>query len=105
MAVYRIQNITNGSDKRQVGHNSDVTVSYVTNMEKKDITIKAGDTLFLDVNDLPISVHKLRAKGYISVIEISKNEMNLASSSPKQNFAVTNTSEIKEEGKISVKKR
>jgi hypothetical protein len=78
MAIYKIQNITNTGDKRRVGFNSDVTISFASGMINKTATIKAGDVLFLDIDSLPMSVHKLRAKGFISVVEVGKNEINIS---------------------------
>jgi hypothetical protein len=76
MGIYKITNITNRIERRQNSYNSSVEIEYVNNMEKKNIVLRAGEVLFMDIVSLPVSIHKLRAKNLISVIEASRNEMN-----------------------------
>jgi len=75
MGIYKITNTTNKIDKRQQGFNSLVLIDYVNNMEKQSKPLNAGETLFIEISALPISIHKLRAKNMISVSEASRSEM------------------------------
>ena len=76
MNTYKITNTTNLVGKRDVKYNKVVDIEYIDNRVKKKIRLKAGDTVFLTVNSLPLSVHRLRIKNLITVIEISNTELN-----------------------------
>ena len=75
MSTYKITNITNFLGKRDFKFNSPIDVEYVDNMMKKGLTVKPGDSVFLTVPILPLSVHRLRVKNLVTVTEISKNEL------------------------------
>jgi hypothetical protein len=76
MNTYKITNITDSLGKRSVGFNSVLDIDYVDAMMKKTIKIKPTETIYLRISSLPMSVHQLRAKKLISVIEISNTELN-----------------------------
>ena len=82
MANYKITNLTNLAGKRDMKFNSVLDIDYVDNMTKKSIKVKPGETVFLQIKSLPTSVHKLRVRKLISVVEVSntelKNNMNAA---------------------------
>jgi hypothetical protein len=84
MANYRITNVTNLAGKREIGFNSTLSIDYVESMMKKSISIKPGETVFLQISSLPLSVHRLRVKKLITVVEVSDSEMknNLNASRP-----------------------
>lgn len=69
MNTYKITNITNSFGKRDLNYNMPVTIVYVDNMIKKSIILKAGDTVYLSIMSLPLSIHRLRAQGLIIVVE------------------------------------
>ena len=75
MNVYKIVNITNQKNKRDFNYNKEITFDYVDNMAKKIIKIKSGETVYLKISLLPISLRKLRAKNLVTVSEISEEEM------------------------------
>ena len=75
MANYKITNLTNTAGKRDLKFNTTLSIDYVDTMQKKSIQVKPGETVFLQIHSLPLSVHKLRVKKLISVIEISNNEL------------------------------
>jgi hypothetical protein len=106
MAIFKITNITNKIERRQNGYNSSVEIEYVNSMEKKLVILRSGEVLFMDISTLPISIHKLRAKNLISVIETSKNEMNNGMS-VKANLGKpkVSTSEESVVEKVSIKKK
>ena len=75
MNTYRITNLTNTAGKRDFRFNSSLDIEYVDNMIKKTVSVKPGASLYLTVSSLPMSVHKLRVKNLISVIEVSAKEL------------------------------
>ncbi len=75
MNTYKITNLTNTAAKRDFKFNSSLDIDYVDNMMRKTVTVKPGESLYLTVAELPVSVHKLRIKNLISVVEISQREL------------------------------
>jgi hypothetical protein len=75
MNTYKITNITNFAGKRDFKFNSDLDIEYVDNMMKKTVKVKPNQTIYLTVESLPLSVHRLRVKNLVTVTEVSKNEL------------------------------
>jgi hypothetical protein len=75
MSIYKITNITNLAKKRDFKFNSELDIEYVDNMVKKTVKIKPGNSLYLTVSSLPLSVHRLRVKNLVLVSEISVTEL------------------------------
>ena len=75
MNTYKITNLTNTAGKRDFKFNSPLNIDYIDKMIKKTVTIQPGASLYLTVPSLPISVHQLRAKNLISVVEVSAKEL------------------------------
>jgi len=75
MTNYKITNITNTAGKRDTKFNTTLSIDYIDSMMRKTITVKPGETIFLQINSLPLSVHRLRVKKLISVVEVSNNEL------------------------------
>jgi hypothetical protein len=75
MNTFKITNITNSIGKREPKHNAILDVEYVDHMVKKTIRVKPGNTVYLTVDALPLSVHRLRVKGLVVVEEISATEL------------------------------
>lgn len=75
MNTYKITNLTNTVGKREFKYNSSLSIEYVSDMMKKTATVRPGESLYLTVSELPISVHRLRVKNLVSVVEISQNEL------------------------------
>jgi len=75
MNTYKITNITNLVGKRDSKFNSVVNIEYVDNRTKKTIVLKASENVFLTVQSLPLSVHRLRIKKLIDVLEVSPAEL------------------------------
>lgn len=76
MIKYKITNITNSLDKRNMNFNSILSVIYVDNMENKNVKIKPNESIYVNVNTLPISIQRLRIKNLVSVVEVDDNEFN-----------------------------
>jgi len=76
MNTYKITNITNLAAKRDNYYNSTIDVEYVDNLTKKILKINAGESVYLSVQSLPLSVHRLRVKKLITVVEVSIAELN-----------------------------
>jgi hypothetical protein len=77
MATYRITNITNSIGKRDFKYNSPLDINYVDGMMKKTVKVKPGDSVYLTIQTLPLSIHRLRVKGLITVIEVTSAELNV----------------------------
>lgn len=75
MNSYKITNITNLVGKRDSKFNTVVDIEYVDNRVKKTINLKAGETVYLTVSSLPLSIHRLRIKNLISITEVSAIEV------------------------------
>ena len=75
MNTYKITNVTDTAGKRDFKFNSPINIEYVNNMMKKTVTINPGKSLYLTVDNLPMSVHKLRIKKLVNVVEVSQSEL------------------------------
>lgn len=75
MVTYKITNITNLVGKRDMKYNSILNIDYVDSMMKKTIKIMPGETVYLKISSLPLSVHRLRVKKLVSVVEITDTEL------------------------------
>ena len=83
MSIYKITNRTNLVGKRDFKFNSELDITVVDNMVKKTMKIKPGDSVFLTVASLPLSVHRLRVKGLVTVVEVSPADLPKKASVPK----------------------
>ena len=99
MNTYKITNITNLAGKRDFKYNSILNIDYIDNMIKKNLEVKPGNTVYLTIQTLPLSIHRLRIKNLITVNEISSTELT-SLYNPKPQII---KSEVKET-KIEVKK-
>lgn len=85
MNTYKITNITNLLPKRDRKFNAVVDMEYVDKMLKKTIKVKPNDSVFLTVPILPLSVHRLRLKNLITVLEVpTKTAMKKPVKAPKK---------------------
>jgi len=75
MNTYKITNITNLVGKRDPKFNSIANIEYVDNRTKKVISLKTGQSVYLTVQSLPLSVHRLRIKKLIDIVEVSPAEL------------------------------
>ena len=75
MSTFKITNITNYLGKRDAKYNTSLGIEYVDDMIKKTIDIKEGETIYLTMPSLPISVHLLRVKNFITVTEVGGDEI------------------------------
>jgi hypothetical protein len=75
MNTYKITNLTNLLGRREARYNSVVDIEYVDNRARKVTQLKPGESVFLTVQSLPLSVHRLRIKKVIDVGEVSAAEL------------------------------
>jgi hypothetical protein len=75
MNTYKITNLTNTAGKRDPKFNATLDIDYVDAMMKKTVRVKPGETIFLQISTLPLSVHRLRVKKLISVVEVGSSEL------------------------------
>ena len=102
MNTYKITNVTNLIGKRDSRYNSILDIDYVDSMVKKTIKIKPGETVYLQISSLPLSVHTLRVKKLINVLEVSVNELKNSIAISKQTPINVNTVNAKEEEKQEI---
>jgi hypothetical protein len=81
MNTYKITNITNNLHKRDVHFKTPVKIQYVDDRMKKTAEVKTGESLFLTVGTLPLSIHRLRVKGLVDVSDASAAEVKKMNSS------------------------
>jgi len=105
MNIYKITNITNTAGKRDLKFNSTIDITYVDNMITKVIKIKPGETTYLNIPVLPISVHKLRVGKLISVVEVSESEQTNLINAGKQINKNTVIVTVDESHKTTEKKK
>lgn len=75
MSTYKITNITHLAGKRDFKHNSVLDITVVNGMIKDTMKLKPDDSVYLTVNSLPLSVHRLRVKGLVTVVEVSPSDI------------------------------
>ena len=102
MGTFKITNITNLASKRDFKYNSILNIDYVDKMAKKIISIKPGDTAYLTISSLPLSVHRLRVKNLITVDEIDSIEFAKSMKNIKTKIVVKEV--VDEEEKKSIQK-
>lgn len=74
MAYYKIKNMTGSLAKRHQNKDSELKVEYLVGFQKKVHNLPVGQELVMSCRTLPVQIHTLRAKGLVSVTEISENE-------------------------------
>ena len=75
MNTYKITNLTNLLGRRDARHNSVVDIEYIDNRARKVVQLKPGESVFLTVQSLPLTVHRLRIKKVIDIDEVSAAEL------------------------------
>ena len=75
MGNFRITNITDRLGKRDIHYNTELKIAYVDGMDRKELAIGPGETTYLVVPKMPISIHRMRIKNWIKVDEIGDREL------------------------------
>lgn len=75
MNTYKITNVTNLVGKRDPKFNSVVNVEYIDNRTRMVKVLNPSESVFLTVQSLPLSVHRLRIKKLVDIVEISPAEL------------------------------
>lgn len=75
MNSYKIINVTNLVGRRDSKYNTIVDIEYIDNRVKKNIKLKPGETIYLTISSLPLSIHRLRVKNLINISEVSAAEV------------------------------
>ncbi len=74
MSYYKIKNITGKLPKRHINKDMGLKIEYHVGFQKKYHLLVSDTEIVLSCRKLPISIHNLRAKQLINIIEISENE-------------------------------
>jgi len=85
MNTYKITNTTHLLGKRDFKANSILDIEYINGLMKQNIKLKPNESVYITINSLPISIHKLRVNGLVTVMEVSQEELNesILKSTPK----------------------
>ena len=75
MNTYKITNLTSKLGKRDTNYNSTLKVSYIDGMERKNMFIKPNEEVYFTAASLPISLHKFRVKGLVSISDVTDKEL------------------------------
>jgi hypothetical protein len=67
MNTYKITNKTKELEKRSPYFNTDVILNYVDGMLNKKIVLKPEKFVYLTINSLPISIHRLQLDGLVQI--------------------------------------
>ena len=105
MSTYKITNITNHVNKRDNKYNSVLDIEYIDNMTKKTTQIRPNDSVYLTVQSLPLSAHKLRMKGLVTISEVSSNEFNALANNTQSKPIIEIPKEIHEDMLKETRKR
>jgi hypothetical protein len=73
--AFKIKNVTNLLDKRHPFANTAVEIEYVQKNAKENVKLKVGEELIFDSTTLPTSIHNLRIKKFIRVVQISDDQV------------------------------
>jgi hypothetical protein len=103
MGTYKLTNVTNLAGKRDFKFNSVLDIEYIDNMMKKTVKLKPGDSLYLTVPTLPLSVHRLRVKKLIVVTEVSATELEKAQTAQPKPKEVVKESVVAKEDEAAKK--
>jgi len=107
--TYKITNITDKLGKRDVNFNSTLSIKYIDEMEKKTISLKPKHTIYYTTSSLPLSLHKYRVKGLVSIEEVSDKELEkikgVNNTESKENTTTTTTTSKKRKTSDSKKNK
>ena len=76
MNTYKITNITNLLGKRDFNYNTTLNIDILDGMLRKNIEVKPSMSVYVTLNKLPLNIHRLRIKGWVSVSIVGENELN-----------------------------
>lgn len=74
--AYKIKNVTNLLDRRHPFLNTSVDIDYVNkSILNETVRLNVGEELIFDSEHLPTSIHNLRIKKFIRVIQITEHDL------------------------------
>lgn len=103
MKTFKVTNITNNLGKRHPNFDSTLNITYVDQMEKKNLQLGPKKTIYFSAASLPLSLHRFRMKSLVSISEVTEQELlKLKSEGSKKED--DNDENIKKEKKSTIKK-
>ena len=75
MITYKITNLTAKLGKRDANFNSTLKIGYLDGMERKHMYLKPTEEIYFTTDSLPISLHKYRVKGLVSISDVTYKEL------------------------------
>lgn len=94
MNTYKIINITDKLGKREMNSNSPLKIEYLDGMERKTMILKPNEEVYFTTNSLPISLHKYRVKGLVSISDVTDKELRKIKSEKVKPAKVEETKKI-----------
>lgn len=73
MIYFKITSLTNNLPKRHPNKGAALTIEYRDKYAQKTQQLFPSATLYLAAPSLPVNLHKLRMRGLVSIVEVSKN--------------------------------
>ncbi|NJO65108.1 MAG: hypothetical protein HC836_45465 [Richelia sp. RM2_1_2] len=73
MAYFKVKSVTNRLAKRDIFYNAVLEIEINAKFDHETHKLGAGRELVINAENLPLSVHKLRAKKLVEVIKISED--------------------------------
>lgn len=111
MNIYEITNITDRLGKRDANFNKTLKISYIDDMFEKTLNLKPSETIYFQIDSLPLSVRKYKVKNLVSVREISEGEFskikenNNSKSKPASSKKTTTTTTTTKKPKSTSRKK
>lgn len=94
MNTYKIINITDTLGKRAANYNSTLKISYLDRMERKVMLLKPNEEVYFTTDSLPLSLHKYRVNGFVSISDVTDKELRKIKSEEKKPAKVEKTKKI-----------
>jgi hypothetical protein len=94
MRYYKIQNITDTLNKRDIKYNLNLSIKYVNNMNNIEYILEPGKILYLQIKTLPTKIYNLKFKGMAVIEELDYGKFKKLLKI--QNKKVTEKIEVKE---------
>jgi hypothetical protein len=76
MSTFKITNKTSSLGKRNPKYNSPIRIEYAEKMTMKNTLIKPGDSTYLTIPKLPLSIQKQKMQGYLDIQNIAPNQLS-----------------------------
>lgn len=74
--AYKLKNITDKLSKRDAYFSKTLNIEYYDGFMFKELSLPAGQEMYVDFKNLPVSIRKMQIKGHLFVTTVSNEEFN-----------------------------